>query len=76
MGPCEVSWKLLKSTEGISIISFKLRRGLPEDGVLCYITSWSFEGRRHLPMVTLLVTIPDLGKENLEDGGSQLTENI
>jgi hypothetical protein len=26
-------------------------------------------------MVTLLVTIPDLGAENLEEGGSQLTEN-
>jgi hypothetical protein len=27
-------------------------------------------------MVTLLVTIADLGTENLEEGGSQLTENI
>ena len=29
-----------------------------------------------LAMVTLLVTIPDLGTENLEEGGLQLTENI
>ena len=27
-------------------------------------------------MVTLLVTIPDLGTEDLEEGGSQLTESI
>jgi hypothetical protein len=27
-------------------------------------------------MVTLLVTIPDLGTEKRKEGGSQLTENI